>query len=117
MAACPSCNKFAALEFQDPEVESLEIDGTVVARGPEATNPKMATGTIEVGADKVTVLSTAAELPLPVAGEQEYPEDIRLKYRFLDLRREKLHQNIMVSPAMAAAAAIAGHFVDIRDWR
>lgn len=48
----------------------VTIDGTVVARGPEATNPKMETGTIEVVADAVTVLSTAAELPLPVAGEQ-----------------------------------------------
>ncbi|NIJ17541.1 aspartate--tRNA ligase [Sphingobium vermicomposti] len=73
----------------------VTIDGTVVARGPEATNPKMATGTIEVVADSVTVQSIAAELPLPVAGEQEYPEDIRLRYRFLDLRRETLHANIV----------------------
>ncbi|MBH1991539.1 MAG: aspartate--tRNA ligase [Sphingomonadaceae bacterium] len=73
----------------------VTIDGTVVARGPEATNPKMATGTIEVVADSVTVQSTAAELPMPVAGEQEYPEDIRLRYRFLDLRRETLHANIV----------------------
>ncbi len=73
----------------------VTIDGTVVARGPEATNPKMTTGTIEVVADSVTVQSTAAELPLPVAGEQEYPEDIRLRYRFLDLRRETLHANIV----------------------
>ncbi|ODT90016.1 MAG: aspartate--tRNA ligase, partial [Sphingobium sp. SCN 64-10] len=73
----------------------VTIDGTVVARGPEATNPKMETGTIEVVADAVTVLSTAAELPLPVAGEQDYPEDIRLRYRFLDLRRETLHANIV----------------------
>ncbi|MFZ2996935.1 aspartate--tRNA ligase [Sphingobium sp.] len=73
----------------------VTIDGIVVARGPEATNPKMATGTIEVVADSVTVLSTAAELPLPVAGEQDYPEDIRLRYRFLDLRRETLHGNIV----------------------
>ena len=73
----------------------VTIDGTVVARGPEATNPKMATGTIEVVADSVIVLSTAAELPLPVAGEQDYPEDIRLRYRFLDLRRETLHGNIV----------------------
>ncbi len=73
----------------------VTIDGAVVARGPEATNPKMETGTIEVVADAVTVLSTAAELPLPVAGEQDYPEDIRLRYRFLDLRRETLHANIV----------------------
>jgi aspartyl-tRNA synthetase len=73
----------------------VTIDGTVVARGPEATNPKMATGGIEVVADSVTVQSVAAELPLPVAGEQDYPEDIRLRYRFLDLRRETLHANIV----------------------
>ena len=73
----------------------VTIDGTVVARGPEATNPKMETGAIEIVADAVTVLSTAAELPLPVAGEQDYPEDIRLRYRFLDLRRETLHGNIV----------------------
>ncbi|CCW18094.1 Aspartyl-tRNA synthetase @ Aspartyl-tRNA(Asn) synthetase [Sphingobium indicum BiD32] len=73
----------------------VTIDGAVVARGPEATNPKMETGTIEVVADAVIVLSTAAELPLPVAGEQDYPEDIRLRYRFLDLRRETLHANIV----------------------
>ncbi|PBN44245.1 aspartate--tRNA ligase [Sphingobium sp. D43FB] len=73
----------------------VTINGTVVARGPEATNPKMETGAIEIVADSVTVLSTAAELPLPVAGEQDYPEDIRLRYRFLDLRRETLHGNIV----------------------
>tara|TARA_R110000868_G_scaffold35162_3_gene126201 strand:- start:331 stop:2115 length:1785 start_codon:yes stop_codon:yes gene_type:complete len=73
----------------------VTIDGTVVARGPEATNPKMETGAIEIVADSVAVLSTAAELPLPVAGEQDYPEDIRLRYRFLDLRRETLHGNIV----------------------
>ncbi|MDX3899904.1 MAG: aspartate--tRNA ligase [Sphingobium sp.] len=73
----------------------VTVDGTVVARGPEATNPKMETGTIEVVADRVVILSTAAELPLPVAGEQDYPEDIRLRYRFLDLRRETLHANIV----------------------
>ena len=73
----------------------VTIDGTVVARGPEATNPKMETGAIEVVADSVTVQSVAAELPLPVAGEQEYPEDVRLRYRFLDLRRETLHANIV----------------------
>ncbi|WCP13855.1 Aspartate--tRNA ligase [Sphingobium sp. AntQ-1] len=73
----------------------VTIDGHVVARAAEAINPRMATGEIEIVADSVTVLSTAAELPLPVAGEQEYPEDIRLRYRFLDLRRETLHANIV----------------------
>ncbi|CAH0353808.1 aspartate--tRNA ligase [Sphingobium sp. CECT 9361] len=73
----------------------VTIDGTVVSRGTEATNANLATGAIEVVADSVTVQSAAQELPLPVAGEQEYPEDIRLRYRFLDLRREKLHANIV----------------------
>lgn len=73
----------------------VTIEGKVVARAAEAINPKMATGEIEIVADRVAVLSTAAELPLPVAGEQEYPEDIRLRYRFLDLRRETLHANIV----------------------
>ncbi|HEX7858601.1 MAG TPA: aspartate--tRNA ligase [Sphingobium sp.] len=71
------------------------IEGKVVARADEAINPRMETGAIELVADSVTVLSSAAELPLPVAGEQDYPEDIRLRYRFLDLRRETLHANIV----------------------
>ncbi|BBD99829.1 aspartate--tRNA ligase [Sphingobium amiense] len=73
----------------------VTIEGKVVARTAEAINSRMATGEIEIVADCVTVLSTSAELPLPVAGEQDYPEDIRLRYRFLDLRRETLHANIV----------------------
>ena len=60
------------------------------------TNANLSTGDIEVFARSVTIQSRANELPLPVAGEQEYPEDIRLKYRFLDLRRERVHANIML---------------------
>ncbi|MEA3388076.1 aspartate--tRNA ligase [Sphingobium sp. CCH11-B1] len=78
----------------------VTIEGKVVARAAEAINPRMATGEIEIVADHVTVLSTAAELPLPVAGEQDYPEDIRLRYRFLDLRRETLHANIVKRTAI-----------------
>ncbi len=78
-------------------VESVvTITGEVVSRGPEATNPNLATGEIEVVADTIDVQSTAQELPMPVAGDAEYPEDIRLRYRFLDLRRERLHQNILL---------------------
>ncbi|WBO24160.1 aspartate--tRNA ligase [Sphingomonas abietis] len=73
----------------------VTIDGVVEARAPEAVNPNLATGAIEVRAKVVTILSAAAELPMPVAGEQEYPEDVRLRYRFLDLRRETLHANIV----------------------
>jgi len=78
----------------------VRIDGKV-RRRPEGTdNPDLATGTVEVYVSEIEVLGPAGELPLPVFGEQEYPEDIRLKYRFLDLRREKLHQNIMTRGAI-----------------
>jgi aspartyl-tRNA synthetase len=67
-----------------------------VRRRPEGTdNPELPTGHVELYVADIEVLGAADELPMPVFGEQEYPEDIRLKYRFLDLRREKLHQNIM----------------------
>jgi aspartyl-tRNA synthetase len=73
----------------------VRIDGKV-RRRPEGTdNLDLATGLVELYATEIEVLGPAAELPMPVFGEQEYPEDIRLKYRFLDLRREKLHQNII----------------------
>src|SRR5687768_14610369 len=74
----------------------VTIVGEVVSRGPEASNPNLPTGEIEVSAEKVVVQSAAEELPLPVAGEADYPEDIRLRYRFLDLRRERLHRNIIL---------------------
>ncbi len=74
----------------------VTIDGNVKARDAEAVNPNLPTGEIEVFAREVSVQSKAEELPLPVAGEQDYPEDIRLKYRFVDLRRETMHDNIML---------------------
>jgi aspartyl-tRNA synthetase len=84
-------------------VESvITIEGEVKARSAETVNPRIATGEVEVFARQITVLSTAEELPLPVADEQPYPEDIRLKYRFLDLRRETLHKNIMTRVAVIA---------------
>ncbi|OCC24885.1 aspartate--tRNA ligase [Croceicoccus estronivorus] len=73
----------------------VTIDGEVKARNDATVNPNLATGEIEVFARSVDVQSRSEELPMPVAGEQEYPEDIRLKYRFLDLRRETLHANIV----------------------
>ena len=72
------------------------IDGEVRRRPAGTDNPDMPTGLIEVYVTALEVLGPAAELPLPVFGDQNYPEDIRLKYRFLDLRREKLHRNIML---------------------
>ncbi|MEO0464833.1 MAG: aspartate--tRNA ligase [Pseudomonadota bacterium] len=82
------------LEKLRPE-SVVTIDGEVKARTPETVNSDLPTGAIEVFARGITVQSAAEELPMPVAGEQEYPEDIRLKYRFLDLRRETLHANLM----------------------
>jgi len=73
----------------------VRIDGKV-RRRPEGTdNPDLPTGEVEVYIRDIEVLGRAAELPMPVFGDQEYPEDIRLKFRFLDLRREHLHRNIM----------------------
>ena len=78
-------------------VESVvTIDGVVKARAEGTANPNLPTGAIEVFARAATVQSHAQELPMPVAGEAEYPEDIRLRYRFLDLRRETLHANILL---------------------
>ncbi len=90
--------------FEDAEKLRSEwvvrIDGKV-RRRPEGTdNPDLPTGAVELYVSAIEVLGPAGELPLPVFGEQEYPEDIRLKYRFLDLRREKLHQNIMTRGAI-----------------
>jgi len=72
------------------------IDGKVRQRPEGTLNPELPTGEVEVYIDEIEVLGPAAELPMPVFGEQDYPEDIRLKYRFLDLRREKLHANIIL---------------------
>jgi aspartyl-tRNA synthetase len=73
----------------------VKIDGKVRARPPGTENPDMPTGKVEVYITAIEVLGPAGELPMPVFGDQEYPEETRLKYRFLDLRRDKLHQNIM----------------------
>ncbi len=81
----------------------VTITGDVVARSPETVNANLPTGAIEVRARDVTVQSAAIELPMPVAGEQDYPEDIRLKYRFLDLRRDRLHANIMLRSNVIAS--------------
>ncbi len=81
----------------------VTITGEVVARSQETVNANLPTGEIEVRAREVSVQSAAAELPLPVASEQDYPEDIRLKYRFLDLRRERLHKNILLRSNVIAS--------------
>jgi aspartyl-tRNA synthetase len=73
----------------------VRIDGKVRRRPEGTVNPELPTGEVEVYIREIEVLGRAGELPMPVFGEQEYPEDIRLRYRFLDLRREHLHKNIM----------------------
>ena len=85
-------------------VESVvTIDGEVKARSAETVNPNLPTGEIEVFARGATVQSRADELPMPVAGEADYPEDIRLKYRYLDLRRESVHANMMLRSAVISS--------------
>jgi aspartyl-tRNA synthetase len=81
----------------------VRIDGKVRRRPAGTENPELPTGAVEIYVGEIEVLGPAGELPLPVFGEQEYPEDIRLKYRFLDLRRDKLHQNIMTRGAIVDA--------------
>lgn len=80
----------------------IRVCGEVRARGAEAHNPNLATGEIEVRLSEIEVLSEADELPLPVFGEPDYPEDIRLTYRYLDLRRETLHRNIVLRSQIIA---------------
>ncbi len=86
---------FPILEKSKPE-SVLKISGKVVKRSSETENLDLKTGKIEISIESVEVLSDAKELPLPVFGEQDYPEEIRLKYRFLDLRREEMHKNIIL---------------------
>jgi aspartyl-tRNA synthetase len=83
--------------FEGLRAESVvRIDGEVVKRTVETVNAQLLTGEIEVRVAAAYVLGAAQELPLPVFGELDYPEDIRLRYRFLDLRRETLHKNILL---------------------
>ncbi|HEX2553295.1 MAG TPA: aspartate--tRNA ligase [Microvirga sp.] len=81
----------------------IRIDGKVRKRPAGTENPELPTGMVEVYITDLEVLGPAAELPLPVFGDQEYPEETRLTYRFLDLRRERLHQNIMKRGAIIDA--------------
>ncbi|MEL6426564.1 MAG: aspartate--tRNA ligase, partial [Pseudomonadota bacterium] len=81
----------------------IRIDGEVKARDESLVNPNIATGEIEVFIRDLEVLGAADELPLPVFGDQEYPEETRLTYRFLDLRREKLHESIMLRSKVIAS--------------
>jgi aspartyl-tRNA synthetase len=81
----------------------VTLTGRVVKRSPETINPKLPTGEVELQIAELRVESEAEPLPLPVNAEAEYPEDIRLKYRFLDLRREQVHANIVLRSAVIAS--------------
>jgi len=88
-------NYFPLLEKSKPE-SVLKISGKVIKRSKETENLDLKTGKIEIAIKSIEVLSDARELPMPVFGEQDYPEEIRLKYRFLDLRRDEMHKNIIL---------------------
>ncbi|KAB2942380.1 MAG: aspartate--tRNA ligase [Hyphomicrobium sp.] len=81
----------------------IRVDGELRARPEGTVNPELPTGEVELFATEIEVLSAAKELPVPVFGEPDYPEDLRLQYRFLDLRRESLHKNIMQRLAIVAS--------------
>jgi aspartyl-tRNA synthetase len=86
---------FNLLEGLKPE-SVISVSGSVVEREKGTENKDLKTGKIEINIKSIDILSKAKELPMPVFGEQEYPEDIRLKYRFLDLRRNQMHKNIIL---------------------
>ena len=86
---------FSTLGKLRPE-SVISVFGKVVKREKGTENNDLKTGKIEIAIDSIKILSEANELPLPVFGEQEYPEDVRLKYRFLDLRRKEMHENIIL---------------------
>jgi aspartyl-tRNA synthetase len=79
------------------------VTGQVRARSDDTVNPNLATGTIEVSVDELEVLSAADVLPIQVSGTQEYPEEIRLRHRYLDLRREQVHRNVVLRSQVIAS--------------
>ena len=100
---------FAAGSAPFTAAESLRVKsvvtltGTVVERAPGTNNPKLPTGSIELRVEQVDVQSTADVLPIQVAGHENYPDELRLKYRFLDLRREQVHKNMMLRAGVIAS--------------
>jgi aspartyl-tRNA synthetase len=98
-AASPAFAAASALRLESV----VTMTGTVVARGPEAINPRLATGEIELVVETLAVQSAADTLPLQVNADTEFPEDTRLRYRFLDLRREALHGNILLRSQVIAS--------------
>ena len=93
---------FETIDKLRPE-SVITVTGTVVVRQDGTVNPRLPTGEIELRAATLTVQSAAEVLPLQVAGEEKYPDELRLKYRFIDLRREKMHRNIMLRAGVIAS--------------
>lgn len=102
----PEAPFFQAVE-QVRQESVICVQGMVVERAPDVVNPNLETGGIEIRIDSLEVLSPAGELPLPVFAEPDYPEDIRLRYRYLDLRRDTLHRNIMRRSAIVRSLRAA----------
>ena len=90
-----SSNFFKELEKIKPE-SVVSVEGQVIKRSKDTVNKDLLTGEIEIAISSFTVLSESKDLPMPVFGEQNYPEETRLKYRFLDLRRNEMHENIIL---------------------
>ncbi|HUB12892.1 MAG TPA: aspartate--tRNA ligase [Acetobacteraceae bacterium] len=93
---------FAAADSVRPE-SVITVTGQVVPREAGTVNPKLPTGEVELRVNALVVQSAAEVLPMQVAGDEKFPEDLRLKYRFLDLRRDKLHRNIMLRAGVIAS--------------
>jgi aspartyl-tRNA synthetase len=93
---------FTAADAVRPE-SVITVTGEVVTREAGTVNPRLPTGEIELRVAELTVQSAADVLPMQVAGDERFPEDIRLKYRFIDLRREKLHRNMMLRAGVIAS--------------
>jgi aspartyl-tRNA synthetase len=102
LVAMPGSPAFALLDKARAE-SVIRIDGCVVERTAETVNSELATGGIEVRVDESEMLGEAGELPVPVFGEPDYPEELRLKYRYLDLRRDTLHKHIVLRSAVIAS--------------
>ena len=84
-------------ELEKIQLETVvKINGKVINRSEDTINKDIETGEVEVSIENFKILGTCKELPMPVFSDQEYSEEIRLKYRFLDLRRKKIHENIIL---------------------
>ena len=95
----------------------IRIDGEVKARDPELVNPKLPTGEVEVFVREIEILGSAQELPLMVFGDQEYPEETRLKYRYLDLRREAMQTNMKLRSDVVASMRRRMWERDFREYQ